>query len=166
MDEEQAAEIIDYLLQAAGELDEARAAADLLADQDKDAAAISELAVKLNSELLETIVKRFPDLLPFKEFPAISSSLRWDQVRLPSSASEAQVDQIIFSVMTSRLQKTAMVIAKAMKRCEELNLEINEEIFGARIGALAESDRIDGAGDLRKWRHSEIRLKTEPAPQP
>jgi hypothetical protein len=52
VDEEQAAEILDYLLTAARELDEARAAADQLADQDKDAAAISELAIKLNSELL------------------------------------------------------------------------------------------------------------------
>jgi hypothetical protein len=73
--------------------------------------------------------------------------------------SEADLDQLIFSVMTSRLQKTAMIIARAMKRCEELGLPIDEEILGARIAALAESDRIDSAGDLRKWRHSEVRLK-------
>lgn len=61
--------------------------------------------------------------------------------------------------MTSRLQKTAMIIARAMKRCEELGLAIDEGILGARIGALAESDRIDSAGDLRYWRHSEVQLK-------
>ena len=55
MDENQAAEIFDYLLQAARELDEARAAADQLADRDKDAAAISELVIKLNSELIEAL---------------------------------------------------------------------------------------------------------------
>jgi len=159
VDEEQAAEILDYLLTAARELDEARAAADQLAEQDKDAAAISELAIKLNSELLEAMFKRFPGLLPFKEFPTISSTLRWEEVSLPDSISEADLDQLIFSVMTSRLQKTAMIIARAMKRCEELDLAINEEILGARIGALAESGRIDSAGDLRKWRHSEVRLK-------
>jgi hypothetical protein len=35
MDDEQAAEILDYLLQAAREPDETRAAADQLADQDR-----------------------------------------------------------------------------------------------------------------------------------
>jgi hypothetical protein len=42
---------------------------------------------------------------------------------------------------------------------QTLDLPISTEILGARIGALAESDRIDSAGDLRKWRHSEVRLK-------
>ena len=157
MDEDQAADILDYLLQAAHALDEARAAADQLSD--KDAAAISELASKLNSELLQEMFKRFPNLLPFNEFPAISSTLRWKEVSLPASISEADLDQIIFAAMTSQFRKTAMVISKALKRCEELGLPINGEILGARLGALAEADRIDGAGDLRKWRHSEVRLK-------
>jgi hypothetical protein len=99
------------------------------------------------------------DKTPSNEIPAISSTLRWEEASLPDSISEADLDQLIFSVMTSRLQKTAMIIARAMKRCEELDLAINEEILGARIGALAESDRIDSAGDLRKWRHSEVRLR-------
>jgi hypothetical protein len=159
MTEDHAAEILDYLLTAARELDEARAAADILADQDKDAASLRDLVTKLNSELLQAMFQRFPGLVPFDEFPEISSSLRWEEVSLPDSISEAGLDQLIFSVMTSRLQKTAMIIARAMKRCEELDLAISEEILGARIGALAESDRIDGAGDLRKWRHSEVRLK-------
>jgi hypothetical protein len=153
VDEDQAADILDYLLQAAHALDEARAAADQLSD--KDAAAISELASKLNSELLQEMFKRFPNLLPFNEFPAISSTLRWKEVSLPVSISEADLDQIIFAAMTSQFRKTAMVISKALKRCEELGLPINGEI----LGALAEADRIDGAGDLRKWRHSEVRLK-------
>ena len=29
----------------------------------------------------------------------------------------------------------------------------------ARIGALADSGRFEGAGDLRKWRHSGVPLK-------
>ena len=99
------------------------------------------------------------DKTPYKELPVIASTLGWDQVSLPASVSEADIDQIIFSVMTSRLRKTAMVIAQAHDRCEQLGLPINAEVLGARLGALAESDRIEGAGDLRKWRHSEVRLK-------
>jgi hypothetical protein len=163
MDEEQAAEIFDYLLQAARELDEARAAADQLADQDKDAAAISELVIKLNSELLQAMFKRFPGLLPFDEFPAISSTLRWDQVRLPPSASEAQVDQIIFSVVASYWHKMARIIWDAVKRGQELALGVTDEMFAARIQVLVEVGRLESQGDVRKWRHSEVRLKAEPA---
>jgi hypothetical protein len=95
----------------------------------------------------------------FVEPPVISSTLRWEDVSLPVSISEADLDQIIFSVMTSRLQKTAFVIVKALERCKELDLPINADILGARVGALAASDRIESAGDLHKWRHSEVRLK-------
>ena len=52
-----------------------------------------------------------------------------------------------------------MVIVKALARCEELGLPISAEIIGARLWALAEADRIDSAGDIRKWRRSEVRLK-------
>ena len=95
----------------------------------------------------------------FVELPVISSTLRWEDVSLPASMSEADLDQIILSAMTSRLRKTAMVIVKALERCKELDLPIDAEVIGARLGALAESDRIEGAGDLRKWRHGEVRLE-------
>jgi hypothetical protein len=95
----------------------------------------------------------------FVEPPVISSTLRWEEVSLPASVSEADLDQIIFAVMTSRLQKTAVVLHRALERCKELGLPINADILGARLGALAETDRIEGAGDLRKWRYSEVRLK-------
>ena len=95
----------------------------------------------------------------FVEPPVISSTLRWEDVSLPASISEADLDQIIVSVMTSRLQKTGMVIVKALQRCKELDLPINAEIVGARLGALAESGRLESAGDLRKRRYSEVRLK-------
>jgi Protein of unknown function len=163
MDEDQAAEIVEYLLTAARGLDEARAAAEQLADQDKDAAAISELASKLNSELLQAMFRRFPDLLPFDEFPAISSTLRWDQVRLPPSASEAQVDQIIFSVVAPRWHKMARVIWDAVKQGQELALGVTDEMFAARIRVLIEAGRLENQGDVRKWRHSEVQLKAEPA---
>jgi len=80
-------------------------------------------------------------------------------VTLPKSVSEADLDTIIFSILTSRRQKAAMVIGKAMTHCEEHNLPINDEIFGARIEVLAESGRIQGFGDLRLWGHSEVKLK-------
>jgi hypothetical protein len=94
----------------------------------------------------------------FVEPPVISSTLRWEEVPLPASVSETDLDQIIFAVMTSRLQKTAVVLHRALERCKELGLPVSADILGARLGALAETDRIEGAGDLRKWRYSEVRL--------
>jgi Protein of unknown function len=94
-----------------------------------------------------------------KEVPAISSSLTWDQVSLPPSVTEADLDGIIFSVLKPQWQKTAMTVVRAMKRCEERGLPIGDEAIAARLQALADSDRIEGIGDLRYWRHSEVRLK-------
>jgi uncharacterized protein DUF3658 len=159
MDREQAEEILDYLLAAAYELDEAKAAAAVFEDQSEDAAFIRALAIKLNSELLQAIFDRFPDLLTFKEFPEINSSLRWDQVSLPPSASESQVDEIVLSVITPRWQKMAAVIWVAVKRSEELALGVADEMFAARIQAMVDAGQFESQGDLRRWRHSEVRNK-------
>jgi hypothetical protein len=168
MNRDEAAEILEYLLEAACELDEAKAAAAILEDRDEDAAALKEFIIKLNSELLQTIYERFGydrfgDLIPFKVFPEINSSLRWDQVQLPSSASEFQVDEILLSVIVPRWHKMARVIWDAVKRSEEQALGITDEMFAARVKVLVEADRLESQGDLRKWRHSEVRLKAETA---
>ena len=162
MNREQAEDILTHLLAAAFELDEARAAAAVLEDHYEDAASLTRLIIKLNSELLQTAHDRFPGLIPFEEFPEISSSLCWDQVRLPPSLSVAEIDRIIFSVMKPRWQKMAMVVGNALVRCKAIEVPVSHEMFAARIQALAETGRLENQGDLRKWRHSEVRLKAEP----
>src|SRR3974390_530325 len=99
MEREQAAEIQDYLLDAAFAVDEARAAIDLLSEGEREklAAPLGQVMSALHAELWRAIHGRFPDLIPFREFPAISSALRWDQVRLPPGISEADIDAIILS---------------------------------------------------------------------
>jgi uncharacterized protein DUF3658 len=96
----------------------------------------------------------------FEEPPIISSTLRWEDVVLPNSVSEAEIDQIIFAEMTSQSRKTALIISKALARCEAIGLPIDADMLGARLEALAEASQIDSAGDLRKWRHSEVRLRS------
>jgi hypothetical protein len=166
MNRDEAAEILEYLLEAACELDEAKAAAAILEDRDEDAATLKEFIIKLNSELLLTIYERFGherfgDLIPFKAFPEINSSLRWDQVQLPSSVSESQVDQILFSVIVPQWHKMARVILEAVTRGQKEGLGITDEMFAARVQVLVDADRLESQGDLRKWRHSEVRLKAE-----
>ena len=94
-----------------------------------------------------------------KENPTIVSNLTWDQVRLPPSVTEAELDTIIFSFLEPNWRKTAMVIALTAMRCERLALPISDEEIAARLQVLSDTDRIEGIGDLRKWRHSEVRLK-------
>ena len=113
---------------------------------------------RLHFEMLEFIYTQHPELRPPAVPPTICSDLRWKDVKLPKSMSEADLDAIIFSMLTSRRQKAAMVIGKAVTHCREHNLPINDEIFGARIEELAESGRVEAFGDLRLWGHSEVKL--------
>lgn len=159
MNQGQAEEILDYLFEAAREPDEARAAASVLREQDKDAASLEELLIKLNSELLELMFERFPGLMPYEEFPAISSTLRWEAVSLPPSVTENGIDQIIFANMKPRWRKMAMIVWQSIEAAEKAGLPIGDAMFAARIQALVEADQLEGQGDLRCWRHSEVRLK-------
>jgi hypothetical protein len=118
-----------------------------------------DLLSGLHFEMLEFVYTQHPELRPPPVPPTICSDLRWKDVTLPKSVSVADLDAIIFSILTSRRQKTARVIGTAMTHCREHNLPVNDEIFGARIEALAESSRIQGFGDLRLWGHSEVKLK-------
>ena len=161
MDPERAAEIHEHLLDAAFSIDEARAAILALGERDREeiAGSLEKIVTVLHSELLNAIYDRFPELIPFQEFPAITSALRWDQVRIPSSVSEADIDSVLFSVMQWHWRKMALVVGMAFGRCKELGLPISDEALAARIQVLVERGRLEAQGDLRRWRHSEVRLK-------
>jgi hypothetical protein len=92
------------------------------------------------------------------EVPTFDSMLRWDEVELPSSITESDLDDIIFSAMHPQWRKTAMILVKAGERCRERSWPIGLEVLAARIQALAEAGRIDHQGELRYWRFSEVRL--------
>jgi hypothetical protein len=51
------------------------------------------------------------------------------------------------------------VIGDVMEALHEQGFSIGEETVGVRIRWLADMDRINGFGDLRKWRYSEVALK-------
>jgi hypothetical protein len=163
MDRTQATELLKHILEAFDSIDRA---GEIILDTDgEDRAALSaplgEIVSVLHFELLPAVYFRYPDLRPpGGERPIISTFHRWEDVTLPKSVSETNLDSIIFSFVSSLWQKTAMVIVRAHKRCEELALAIDPEVLGLRILALAETDRLDSQGDVRKWRHSEIRLKS------
>ena len=100
-----------------------------------------------------------------REIPTISSELRWEAVTLPPSVSESDIDRIIFAELRPRSRKVALIIGNAKSRCAELGLPVSGDMIGARLIALAEADQIEGLGDLRMWRFSEVRLKPGPPAQ-
>jgi Protein of unknown function len=164
MNRELAAEINRHLLDADGAMNRASRAIAGLGKEERLRfdGLLEEVWAALQSKLLAAIYDQYPDLEPpyeEAEKPTIDSELRWDQVRLPPNVSEADVDAILFSTVKRGWQKVAMVIGDAVGRCRELGLDIGAEALAARIQGLAEADRIEGVGDLRKWRWSEVRLK-------
>jgi hypothetical protein len=162
MDREQAAKIHEHLLDAVQAI---RRANDVLFDFDKEtrkkfAEYIGYINSDLHFEMLPIIYDQFPDLKPgSEEIPEICSMLQWEDVRLPPSITEADVDGIIFSVLKPQWRKTVWIVHQAYDKSEELGWPIKDEVFAARLEVLAKAGRIDYQGYLRYWRHSEVRLQ-------
>lgn len=160
---EQAVRISHHLLDACAALDRARMAiADLgKAERIELEDCFYSVVGALEDELLRPIYDQYPDLEPPKsdrEPYTFICELTWDQVQLPPPVTEEQFDQIILSVMKPTWRKTAMMVS-VMKRCQELELPIEDKMIAARLKVLSDSDRIEGIGDLQSWLHSEVRLK-------
>ncbi len=120
---------------------------------------LADVYCAINFGILKEIYDRFPDLrVGHEEPPEVSSFLRWEDVSLPNGISEADLDALIFSVLKTNWQKTAVVITKTRDQCTARAIPIDFEAIGARILALAELRRIESAGNPSMWRHSEVRL--------
>lgn len=159
-----AEEIHKHLLAAVAALRRAERLGDKLRTKQERRAfldLLTDVTIPLHFELLRALYKEHPKLRPppSRDPPRISSTLRWEKVSLPKSVSTTDLDAAILAELTSRSQKVARVIGKVEKRCKALKTRNRLEIIGARIVALAEAGRIEGAGDLRMWRHSEVRLR-------
>ena len=163
MNPELAAEIHKHLLEAAEALRRAECAGQRLPTKHAREVfmePLSRVTTPLHFELLRTLYDEHPELRPPpRDPPSIDSTLRWEDVSLPDSISEEDIDAAIFTKLTPRLQKMAKVISDICERCKVQAKPVNDEIIAARIIALAEAGRIEGAGDLRMWRHSEVRLR-------
>ena len=85
----------------------------------------------------------------------------------------ALIDEAILSVASARWLKVARIVSHAEKLLEgevpgiSPNPQNEEEAaesekaalaIGQRIQALVEAGRLEGAGNLSRWRHSEVRL--------
>jgi hypothetical protein len=161
MDRTQAAEIQRHMRRAAKAINRASEIIFALDEEHREVLGtpLLEIIEALHFKLLRAVYIRYPELRPPDPGRSrINTARRWKDIVLPESVSETDLDSAIFSALTSRWQKTAMVIGKTLKQCETLALPVDEEVVGVRIRALAEAGRLEGEGDLRKWRYSEVRL--------
>jgi hypothetical protein len=123
---------------------------------------LREFIEDLEADILSPIYDQHPDLRPEhqdRETPTISSELRWDEVRLEPPLSEKDIDDVLFPLLRSHWKKVALVLANARDSCNLQGLSISNEILAARLRDLADRNEIEGIGDLRMWRFSEVRLK-------
>ena len=63
-----------------------------------------------------------------REEPHVSSTLRWEDVRLPDGVTVSDLDELIFSVMKPAWRKTAMVIAMTSDQCEARAMPLDEKV--------------------------------------
>ena len=164
MDRAQAVEIQRHVLDAVAALDRAHPIIFALDGDHREV--FVEPFVQINSALewaiLQEIYVLYPDLRPpDDDRHLLDTTLRWEDVVLPDSVSEAEVDSIIFSFVRPRWLKTARVLSDAYRHCLTLALPVDLQVLAARLEALGDADRLVGKGDLRKWRYSEVRLNAQ-----
>ena len=109
----------------------------------------------------DLIYRQFPDLRPpSKEKARIDSKLTWDQVTLPPSITVMDFDRVILSLLSQHGRKTAAIVGRVSEHYAGLGISLDPAIAAARLMAMVDSGLVEGAGDLRMWRFSEVRLKS------
>jgi hypothetical protein len=72
----------------------------------------------------------------------------------------SRIDEAILAAAQLYWRKVAMIIAKTAET-EGIGVaddEAGHEIIASRIEALVEEGRLTAQGNLKRWRHSEVRL--------
>jgi hypothetical protein len=162
MDKAQATEIEDHLLYVVFSLEESIAAVSHLpsADQKILTAPLHKLLDSLHTDVLRPIYEQHALSEDWPgDLRTIVCDLRWKEVTLPEGISSQDLDAVIFSKLKPHALKVAKVITDVEKAFEERGQSIGLDMISARIRWLDDVDRIESFGDVRKWRHSEVRLK-------
>jgi tetratricopeptide (TPR) repeat protein len=80
-----------------------------------------------------------------------------------ASSVASSLDEVILSPASHNWSKVAMIIAKALRELESKRVPISDDVIAARVRALVKAGRLEAHGDLSKWRHNEVRLRTDAA---
>ncbi|MGJ4953868.1 hypothetical protein [Bradyrhizobium sp. HKCCYLS20291] len=160
MTREQAEAIQHHLLDASRAL--GRAASALVDVEDDESGALSAAMVDVSSrlyrDLLQPVYARFPDLAVPMQVVGTVRHLRWEDVALPPSITESDLDGLIFSLLKPGWINLAVILVLASRRCEELSWPLNFAEIAARIQALVDAGRIEHEGDLQRLGAGDVRL--------
>jgi hypothetical protein len=164
MTREQAAEIHRHLLTATKAINRVAALVfdlDKVKDRKAFAEPVGNAYGVLQHEMLDQVIYRqFPDLRPpSKEKPRIDSKLTWEKVSLPTSVNVMDFDRVVLSYLSQQWRKTARIVGNVSEHYGSLGISLDPAIAAARLMAMVDSGLVEGAGDLRMWRFSEVRLK-------
>jgi hypothetical protein len=67
---------------------------------------------------------------------------------------------VILSTLNVQWRKTARIVGNVSEHYRSLGIDLDPAIAAARLVTMVDSGLVEGAGDLRKWRFSEVRLKS------
>jgi Protein of unknown function len=73
----------------------------------------------------------------------------------------SELDQLILSFCIDRWRKVARIAGETLQALEKRGVQLDgtvAEQFDARIADLVGSGQLEAAGNIKKWRHSEVRL--------
>ncbi len=68
------------------------------------------------------------------------------------------IDSLVLSFAKPRWQKLAMLIYRVASHNGNLSSEAELDSIAMRIEKLVELGKLEAQGNLRRWRHSEVRL--------
>jgi hypothetical protein len=70
----------------------------------------------------------------------------------------SDIDKLLLSFCDVRWLKVARIIGKAIQTFESRGVRVAADELDARMAILVGARALEAKGDIRNWRHSEVRL--------
>jgi Protein of unknown function len=70
---------------------------------------------------------------------------------------DPRLDDVIVSCATAEWCKVAILIARATDAARAAAIDTTAQAIAARVYALVEDKRLEGQGNVRRWRAGEVR---------
>ena len=78
--------------------------------------------------------------------------------------SDSELDSLVLSFCDQHWRKVARIAGQTYQALEHRGIEITTataDAFDARMAVLVGTGQLDAKGDIKRWRHSEVRLPGE-----
>ena len=67
------------------------------------------------------------------------------------------MDKLLLSFCDTQWRKVARIIGNSMLTLDDRGIRFSVKAIDARMAALVRNKRLEAAGNIRKWRFSEVR---------